>query len=140
MKYIKLLLLFAFMTLLQGCPKLDDDDILVGTINIVNDSNETIYYVCWKVSETEINSADIKSLNALSTIEAKKSSDDGCSFYKNQFKGDYNKKIWILIYKQSTIDSHSWEEIQKQNLYDKRYSFTLDELNAMNWEVIYDGN
>lgn len=62
-----------------------------------------------------------------------------CKYFTQQFKkGD--GKIWILIYKKSTNENHSWEEIQKQNLYDKRYSFTLDESKAINWKLVYDGN
>lgn len=138
MKYFKFFILFITMGIVQGCPKVDDDDILVGTINIVNDSEETIYCGCPFVSENVINFNDF-SENFVREIKISAKSERKYSYYGNQFKGNYNKKIWILIYKQSTLDNHTWEEIQDQNLYDKRYSFTLDELNAMNWEVVYDG-
>ncbi len=50
-----------------------------------------------------------------------------------------SKQLNILIYKQSTLDSYSWKEIQDANLFDKRYVLTLDELKAMNYIVVYNG-
>jgi len=128
MKYFKFLLLFITMGILQGCPGEDDGLVLINGLTLKNISGETV---------SEVNSSNLY-FNQL--IELKNNSNyQRCKYYTQQFKtGD--EKIWILIYKQSTIDNHSWKEIQEQNLYDKRYSFTLDELNAMNWEVVYDGN
>ena len=139
MKYFKFLMLFITMGMLQGCPKVDDDDILVGTINIFNNSEDIIYCGCPFVSENEINSEDLDE-NLVREIKIFPKSQRIYSYYKRQFDKNYNRKIWILIFKQSTLDNHTWEEIQEQNLYDKRYSFTLDELNAMNWELVYNGN
>lgn len=53
---------------------------------------------------------------------------------------DSNRKLWILIYKQSTIEAHTWQENKDKNLYDKRYELTLDQLSALNFKVVYDGN
>ena len=50
-----------------------------------------------------------------------------------------NRKLNILIYKESTLNKYSWQEIQKKNIFDKRYVLTLDELKAMNYKVVYDG-
>ncbi|MFB9079292.1 hypothetical protein ACFFLS_01750 [Flavobacterium procerum] len=60
------------------------------------------------------------------------------SIYFDSLNGDY--KLWILIYKKATFDTHTWEEIKEQGLYDKRYEFTLEQLKSMNYELIYDGN
>lgn len=137
MKYFKFLILFISMGMLQGCPGEDDGLILINGLTIVNKSGKTIYYDCFEVSKTEINSSNLF-FSRLSQLPDN-SSYERCRYYTEQFK-DGDEKVWILIYKQSTIDNHSWEEIQEQNLYDKRYSFTLDELNAMNWQLVYDGN
>ena len=58
-------------------------------------------------------------------------------FIKNFENGN---KLWILIFKKSTLDTRTWQEIKDQGLYDKRYSFTLEELKAINFQIIYDGN
>lgn len=57
------------------------------------------------------------------------------------FKGMFadNRKIHLLIYKQSTLNNYTWEEIQSENLYDQRHSFTFEELKSMNWTIVYDG-
>lgn len=57
-----------------------------------------------------------------------------------QYHFEKNEKLYLFIYKQSTLDNHPWEEIQEQNIYDKLYVLTLNELNTMNWQVVYDGN
>ena len=65
------------------------------------------------------------------------------NFYIESFRNDFfnnNKKLWILVFKKSTLDAHTWQEIKDQGLYDKRYSFTLEELKAINFQIIYDGN
>lgn len=64
------------------------------------------------------------------------------SSYKEAFRNvffDGGKKLWILVYKQSTLDAHTWQEIKDQGLYDKRYDLTLDQLKAMNYEIVYTG-
>ncbi len=136
MKYFKFLMLFILMGVLQGCPGEDDGLILINGLTLKNISGETIYYDCYNVSASEVNSSN---LYFYQLIELKNNSNyQRCKYYIQQFKTG-EEKIWILIYKKSTIENYSWEEIQEQNLYDKRYSFTLDELNAMNWQLVFDG-
>lgn len=49
-----------------------------------------------------------------------------------------NRKLNILIYKESTLNQYSWQEIQEQNIFDKRYVLTLEELKAMNYTIVYE--
>ena len=71
-------------------------------------------------------------------METTKKSTFKVLFYLKKNAPKKNGKVTVMC--RITIDNYSWEEIQEQNLYDKRYSFTLDELNAINWELVYDGN
>ena len=57
-------------------------------------------------------------------------------YYTILFNND--RKLNILIYKESTLNKHSWQEIQEKNIFDKRYVLSLDDLKAMNYTVVYE--
>ncbi len=50
------------------------------------------------------------------------------------------KKLILFLYKQSTIDAHSWEVIRSEGLYDHRYVLSLSELQATSFHITYDGS
>ena len=135
MKIFRFLFLFVCMILLQACPT-PNDEILAGKLLIKNSSNEAFYYY-EDFSINILNSTDIN-FNRLKAQRLTVNNVKEVNIY--QYHIEKNQKLYLFIFKKSTFDSHSWEEIQEQNLYDKRYSFTLDELKAMNWELVYDGN
>lgn len=135
MNYLKFLVLFLTMGMLQGCPT-PDDEILAGKLLIKNRCNEDFYYY-EDFSINIVNSTDIN-FNRLKAQHLTVDNVKEVNLYQYHF--EKNQRLYLFIFKQSTLDNHSWEEIQDQNLYDKRYSFTLDELNSMNWEIVYDGN
>lgn len=56
-------------------------------------------------------------------------------------KSDFEqgKRLNILVFKESTLSSHSWEQIVENNIYDKLYVLSLEELEAMDYTVVYDG-
>jgi len=135
MKYFKFLLLFITMGLLQACPT-PDDEILAGKLLIKNSSNETLYYY-EDFSINTLNTAHIN-YNRLKAQILMVADVKELNIYQYHF--EKNERLYIFLFKESTINDQSWEEIKEQNLYDKRYSFTIDELNAMNWELVYDGN
>ena len=136
MKYFKFLMLFIIAGALQGCPGEDDGLILINDLTLINECGETIYYDCYEVSEREIKSSDLYFERLIRVQDMTNSF--ACKYYEQQFK-TAETRVWILVYKQSTLDNYSWEEIQEQNIFDARYSFTLEELQAMNWEVVYTG-
>lgn len=58
--------------------------------------------------------------------------------YTSDFTG--GKTYHVFIWKQSTIDSYSWEEIKKKNIYDAKLVYTLEELKAMDFIITYNGD
>lgn len=48
--------------------------------------------------------------------------------------------LHVLVYKQSTLDRYTTDELIEQNIYDKRYDLTYDELKAMNFTITYTGD
>lgn len=133
MKYFKFLLLFIIAGALQGCPG-EDDGIVIGKLKLKNISEETIYLfefiANYEVGIEEVNYSTLKDLKI----------DNGQEIEYPFYEGNFNngKKFYLFIFEQSILDDYTWEEIQELELY-ARYSFTLEELQAMNWELVYDG-
>lgn len=52
--------------------------------------------------------------------------------------GCKDKKIRFFFIKESTLLEKTWEEIYKGQLYEKRLTFTQEDLESMNWTVVYN--
>lgn len=108
-------------------------------ITIKNDSKNTIF--CF-ISNVDINNiARIKQMNAATEIN------------KNEFaflvpvtKGKWeeyiercdNKKARLYIIAKDSIDKYGWQNIYKNNIYSKKYLFTIQDLENINWEITYE--
>ncbi|MFB9079323.1 hypothetical protein ACFFLS_01595 [Flavobacterium procerum] len=126
-------LIFISALFFQGCPS-ETDETPDRTFFIVNNSTETIS-VFYIFSESELmpNRFDVKpTLQIMPEIEYEE-------FLKyDDF--DKNRKLRILIYKQSTLENYTWNEIRKLGMYDMKYDFTLEEMKSINYKINYDGN
>ncbi|WP_428231881.1 hypothetical protein [Flavobacterium sp.] len=133
MKYVKLLLCIVLSLCLQGCPG-EPDEATDGSFTIKNTSNE-IMYVYYVTSTSEIlpNYFAVQP-SLIINIAGSWNETFGDSYFEK------NKKLWVLIFKKSTVENHTWQEIKDQGIYDKRYELTFDKLKSMNYEIIYDGN
>ena len=127
-----LLLMSGFI--FQACPLLYSDDPDMHC-NIVNKCNEKIYPV-FNVPDTIISP---KSFPFETIMVEHIDSGDTLKFPCHSKLFDNNRKLNILIYKASTLNEYSWQEIQEQNIFDKRYVLSLDDLKAINYTVVYDG-
>jgi len=47
--------------------------------------------------------------------------------------------IQVLIFRKSTLEKYSMEELAENNMYDAFYSYTFSELEAMQSRIVYDG-
>ncbi|WP_264538118.1 hypothetical protein [Flavobacterium sp. N1736] len=135
MKYFKLFLFVVLGFIFQGCPGETGDESPDTYLTIKNTSDQLIYYP-FSHNNVEVLPAFFSNFPSYRQINSNDKAK--IDIYLDSFKGDI--KLWILIYKKSTIDSHTWEEIKEKGLYDKRYELTLDELKSMNYEITYDGN
>ena len=48
-------------------------------------------------------------------------------------------KYQLIIFKQSTMDKHSKEELVEKNIFDKRYILTWKDLQSMRFNITYTG-
>lgn len=50
-----------------------------------------------------------------------------------------NEITQILILKQSTIDKYTMKEMRENNIFDKLFEFTMDDLEKLNYTIVYTG-
>lgn len=132
MKTLKIVTLSIICFFLQGCP--EPEDPYINSFDLTNSSNEDIYVY-------SRNSRDIVGLSPGSeqpSIVTQKG--EKWSFPLTERPFQDGVKCWILVFKKSTLENNTWQQIRDNNLYDKRYSFNLEEMRAINFQIIYDGN
>ncbi|WP_448606497.1 hypothetical protein [Paenimyroides ceti] len=130
----KLMLLFS--VLLLFCSMTCDDERYVGELLIKNESNEPIYYYK-EFSTTDVTLDDISKSrldNQMLSVGEKQK----WLLYEDSFAND--SKIYVYFFKKSILDQYSWEEIKENNVYSKRYIYTLSELKATKWSIIFTDN
>lgn len=57
--------------------------------------------------------------------------------YDSELQPEDNYMYHVMIFKKSTIDQYSEEEIIRDNRYDRYYSFTGGDIEAMGFKIIY---
>lgn len=133
MKQIFFSLIVIACFFLQACPdRYDPDPDLY--FNIINNYKERVYLfynnVDTLMSPKSLPVAPLMFIEPEDTLK-----ESGWSeLYKNQ------RKLNIIIFNESTIKKYPWHQIQEEDLVDKRYVLTLDDLKAMNYTIVYVGN
>jgi hypothetical protein len=65
-------------------------------------------------------------------------SNGGSTKWDVYFESIYDKKIRLFIIKKDSVDKYGWKEILKKNIYNKKYLFTIEDLDKINWIITYD--
>jgi len=55
------------------------------------------------------------------------------------FESIDDKKVRLFIIKKDSLDKYGWKEILKNNIYNKKYLFTIEDLDKIKWEIEYKG-
>jgi len=50
-----------------------------------------------------------------------------------------SQKIRYYIIKKDSVDKYGWKQIFKKNIYNKKYLFTIEDLDKINWQIEYKG-
>jgi hypothetical protein len=133
MKTLKFLFVSVICFFLQGCPG-EPEPVILYKFELMNSSNEDIYIY----SSNSGDPVGLESFPNSPSIVTQK----GVKWNYPITEYPFNKgvKLWILVFKKSTLENNTWQQIRDNNLYDKRYSFNLEEMRAINFQVVYDGN
>ncbi len=129
----KIIFLTLLLLLYQSC------DITENRfVAIKNDSKNNI--LCF-ISKTDINN-----MNSVSEM------DNATEINKSEFaflvpitRGKWEdyiekcdaKKARIYIIEKDSINKYGWDKIHKNNIYNKKYEFTIGDLEKINWEITY---
>ncbi|MEP7093384.1 MAG: hypothetical protein ABI793_04935 [Flavobacterium sp.] len=138
---MKNIFIMALVTLFVSCAPEKDDANCHVSVNIINNSNKVIYFGgiggTPAIGYNPLKSGDyFKIIPGASKIHAF-GRDRGC--YEDLF-AENNNKLYYLIFDEQVLKSEPWDSIVKYDKVLKRYSFSVEQMNDVNWKIIYDGN
>lgn len=129
----KLLISLSFMIVLSSCDYYEN-----RWINVSNHSKSKIVVFVSK-KETgnllkdervdEIMELDCDSTGLLSIVRPT---------WDEYIKRCQDNKIRFYIIKNDSIDKYGWKTVLKKNIYNKKYLFTIEDLEELKWEIKYE--
>ncbi|HQZ25121.1 MAG TPA: hypothetical protein PLD18_07450 [Flavobacterium sp.] len=132
MKLLKIYCLISFLFLLSCGHKTDGRCIITK-----NKSKNKIY--CLFI-DRELNTIDSIPKIRKETIPQEKNID--CiivPYWEEYIKTCDDQKIRYYIIKKDSVDKYGWKTIFAKNIYNKKYLFTIEDLDKINWEIEYKG-
>jgi hypothetical protein len=135
-KTISILLSILFFSC---CAEKNSDNCHVA-VTISNKSNKVIYFYAGSLPETNYNPIRSGEYFKIMPGTSKKDGfgrDRGC--YEELF-AENNNKWYYSVFDEQVLLNNNWEDIVANDMVLKRYSFTVEEMQAANWTIIYDGN
>ena len=144
---------FTYFIFISCMDKFDNRDITISNIS----NNDIIYSLSKtdtvfdietsKILKYELDGKDvlkidvsysfIDSLNINKTHRIDSRPFDWKSYYDPYNKGN---KMRLYIIKKDSVDKYGWEGIYKHNIYNKKYTLDIDDLDSLNWTIEYKGN
>jgi len=136
MKNLKLYSIIL-LSLLTSCMDINDSRGIITH----NKSNNSIY--CFYLQH-DLTKMDSVPQYSFPPHETKANEDDINLIVKPRWE-EYiktcdNQKIRYYIIKKDSVDKYGWETIFRKNIYNKKYLFTIEELDRLNWTIAYEGN
>lgn len=138
-----ILCILCFLLMSTTCDYEDDPyDFVTDEIVVINESSEPIFTICiiFQSGLSEPKSWFPDRFKDLIEIQPEESSivytNNRYDFYVAE--GLYKCHAQILIFKQSTLDKYSYEEIIEKNIFDKRIIMSYDDLWANDFKVVYN--
>ena len=143
MKLYKVYVILCFLCLLftsMTC----DNNYNINSMTLENKSGETIYLDEFLLYDPKVLSPSVvfSSYESFHLMEIP----PGGSFYgaiqlpAMGYLSTRPIKYQIIIFKKSTLDKYTKEELIENNIFDKIYSFTNEELEAIDYKVTYTGD
>lgn len=133
--------IFFLLFFMLSCSPEKDIPNCHKSVNLTNNSNKIIFFG-GRNSSSQIGYNPLKSGDYFKIIpgETKKDifgGERGC--YEDLFL-ENNNILYYLFFDEQVLQNSSWEDIVANDLILIRYSFTLQEMQAANWTIIYDGD
>lgn len=135
--YILICLTFIVLT----ATTCDDSTVYYRDVILLNSIDETIYVEDFMFSDQAELLSPYHVFNLID-LRALKEIPKGSTFigkFPMLEKADNKMKYQIIIFKQSTLDKYTKEELVENDIFDKRYVLTYEELEAMGFKIVYTG-
>ena len=135
MRIVKNIVILCFLGLLSMANVCNEVEFQYADITFENHSNECVYIVTsthhphdttkfdsyWALEHNSPLAVPINSIRSVLGIM------------------EQEWTFRLILFKQSTINNHTREEIIRNNLYDKYYDLSPEELDKLNYRIIYTG-
>ena len=139
MKHLKFIPLALLVLTLFGCP--DKDPNPDSTITIVNRSDKTLlfYFYDQFYPDTTLQKLDNPFDETIKQFAIKPNSiekrDDLWRSYLS--KPTSTGVMTIFLFDKAIVDTVAWDKIREDYLVAKRYEYTLEQLDSLNWTITY---
>jgi hypothetical protein len=128
------------ITLVLICLSCGDDNNgeCNNIIALVNKSDRFIYYggksAEPSIGQNPLQSGDYFKIPPQMIYQIPSGRERGC--YEQSFE-ENNNKLYFIIFDEEVLLNNSWGDIVANDMVLKRYSFTLQEMQAANWVITY---
>jgi hypothetical protein len=149
MKSFKILIFIFFAHTLFGCmDKIDNRYLMVKNnsektiYSIISPDNQMVtsgYYAEFQGDENKYiktNQIDKFIFEPIKPTESA-TNHDRPMYWDISFEQIEDKKIRLFIVPQDSVDKYGWFKIFKKNVYAKKYTLSLKDLESQNWEIVY---
>ena len=51
----------------------------------------------------------------------------------------FDHRMRFFIITKDSVDKYGWEKVAENNIYTKRYEYNIEELDSLNWTIVYEG-
>lgn len=140
-------LLAILLLLVEGCDVMDDNKL-----KVYNDTQDTIF--CLWTTGNDFNSyaqsplQQSKEYNGKDSILTKNNNilfpNDSSIFsnydWEHEINSSKNKQLTLFFFKLKTLQERNWKELQEKVICDKKITLTHEDLEKLNWKVVYDDN
>lgn len=126
-----------------------------NTLILNNKSNNSVYFI---ISENDnmfdyekyllferikkgehISEIDLTGLNMSDEIEPNSLEElERYNGWKLNIERAKDKKVRFYIVEKDSVDKYGWKYINDNTIYNKKYLLTLDDLEKINWEIVYE--
>ncbi len=150
LKIEKILFGFLLFNSFCSCDKLDtrkllvknsSDKVIFSILSENDKMNDAGFYYEFQNGFDETLRGDYDAPFVFSEIKTGQiiENHDRPRFWDNYFQRLEDKKARLFIVQKDSVDKYGWKEIFKKNIYNKKYLFTIEDLDKINWTITYDG-
>jgi hypothetical protein len=131
--------IFLLLIIVFGCSPERDAANCHTSVNLINNSDKVIYFYTGSSAMTDYNPLKSGEYFKIALGDTKKDGFGRKGCYEERFT-ENNNKFYYVFYDEQVLLNNTWEDVVANDLVLKRYSFTLQEMEAADWTINYTGN